>query len=185
MRLQLNLLKKHEDRCAYQLGDCFMGKVWGNCKWHGREIDWIDHCELDHREKVFFGAEVTRAWELKRDQIPKTITAYFIFRVFGETFNFYQIYDKPNHKICWTMVCASKDPNAAKRYSFEIELFSPLDDSKISVQRNPCHGDKDGGILREGQCATFGLGEIMLFMDEHRVSLYFCKPVYTSNNRFK
>lgn len=170
VRLQLNLLGKHEQQCAYQLGDCFMGKVWGNCKWHGREIDWIDHCELDHREKVFFGAEVTRAWELKLNH-AKPICAYFLFRVFGETFSFYQIYDNLRNKLCWTMVCTSKDPNAAKRYSFEIELFSPLDETKISVQRHPCHSERDAGILSEGYCAQFGIGEIMRFMDENRVSL--------------
>lgn len=167
VRLQLSLLGKHEQQCVYQKGDCFMGKVWGNCKWHGREIDWIDHCELDHREKVFFGAEVTRAWELRRNP-SKPICAFFLFRVFGETFNFYQIYDSHRNKLCWTMICAAKDPNVAKRYSFEIELFSPSDLTKISVQRNPCHSDRDAGVLRD--CANFELGEIMLFMDENRVS---------------
>lgn len=167
VRLQVNLLSKHEEQCGYQLGDCFMGKVWDNCKWHGRGIDWIDHCELDHREKVFFGDEVTRTWELKRNP-EKPICAFYIFRVFNETFNFYQIYDNLRNVMCWTMVCTSKNPHTAKQYSFEIELFSPSDETKISVQRNPCHSDRDPGLLRKS--AMFGLGEIMSFMDKNRVS---------------
>ncbi|KAG4078016.1 hypothetical protein HA402_002067 [Bradysia odoriphaga] len=169
VRLQLKLLDKHEERCAYQLGHCFMGKVWDNCKWQGREIDWVDHCEVDHREKVFFGAEVTRTWELKRNN-PKSICGYYLFRVFNETFDFYQIFDNLRSKVYWTLVCASNNPNDAKRYSYELELFSPSDDTKLAVQRNPCNSEINAGILQKS--AVFGLGELMGFMDNNRILHY-------------
>ena len=81
----------------------------------------------------------------------------------------------------WTMVCTSKESLFVKQYSFEIELYSPMDDTTVSVQRNQCHEDRGSTIVQDGQMAAFGLGEILRFMDDNRVSFYEINRIFASN----
>lgn len=139
VRLPLELMRWHKSRCVYQLGDCFMGKVWGGCEWRGCEINWIDHCMEEHGEKLWTDEQVTTQWQYDSNRIAeKPVKSYYIFKVFGEIFNLYQIYNKPNSKLIWTMICASKEPHINKRFAYEIEMFSPVDPSRMLMQR---HGE--------------------------------------------
>lgn len=170
-RLPLQVLNWHEKRCVYQKGDCFMGKVWDNCTWHGCEIDWIDHCISEHIERIFFKSEVTIDWQCTYEEKPKPICAYYIFQVFNETFNLYQIWDKPMRRVSWTIICASKDPKICKRFAYEIELYSKTDPYNLQIQRRACHSEKDEDVLEEGRCIGFDMGDVMRFMNAYRVSL--------------
>lgn len=40
VRLPFELMKKHEKNCIYKITKCFMGNVYQDCDWKGRESDW-------------------------------------------------------------------------------------------------------------------------------------------------
>lgn len=172
-RLPADLLVRHERRCVYQTEDCFMGKVWNNCQWSGSRIDWIDHCIGEHIDKMHFNATTTIAWQGTYEDKPPAISAYYIFQVFGETFNLYQLWDQLQRRVIWTVICASKDPNIRKKYAYEIELFSRTDPFRLAVQRHACHGENDEDIIQDGRCASFDVTEVTRFMDAYRVSFTF------------
>lgn len=84
-RLQTPALREHEHSCVYQMGDCFMGRVWGGCAWTGRELDWLDHCQAAHAERIFDRPEQRLRWQCTSyERQPKALAAYYMFRVFGE-----------------------------------------------------------------------------------------------------
>lgn len=98
VRLPTELMKWHKERCVYKTGECFMGKVWGECDWIGCEIDWKKHCEEQHEEKICFKSEMSATWNYGTSKYPKAVLGYYIFKIFGETFNLYHIYDKSSCK---------------------------------------------------------------------------------------
>lgn len=169
VRLPLELLKWHKQRCRYQTGDCFMGKVWGNCDWNGCEIDWMNHCMEFHENKIWMDPIVTTNWNYKENDIKKPVKGYFIFKVFGETFNLYHIYNSPATKVLWTVICASKEPKINQRFAYEIEIFSPTDNMRLMTQRNGCHAEKDTDILLDGRCVTYAMSDLLRFMDKDKV----------------
>lgn len=171
-RLTLKLLRQHEPRCVYQMGDCFMGRVWGECEWKGREMDWLEHCESAHANRMFFEREVTIEWHGSYDLRPKPISAYYIFRTMGESFNMYQLCDKRMQRISWTLICASKDASISKRFAYEVELFVPSNPSRLILKRQPVHGELDDDVLLEGRGAAFDMKEVYSFMDAYRVSIF-------------
>lgn len=169
-RLPLRLLRDHEQRCVYQMGDCFMGRVWGKCEWRGREMDWLEHCEREHADRMFFEREVTIAWQGTYDPRPKPISAYYIFRALGESFNMYQLWDSRIQRISWTLICASKDATISKRFAYEVEVFVPTDPSRMMLKRQAVHGEQDEDVLVEGRGAAFDMKEVISYMDAYRVS---------------
>lgn len=174
VRLPLELMKSHEKHCNYQIGNCFMGKVWGGCNWSGCEIDWIDHCLNEHEDKVWSQTIVNNTWNYEYKKKTKPIIGYYMFRVFNETFNVYHMYDKPKSKVIWTTICASKNPQTSQNYAFEIELYIPNDPSRLLIQRLLCHNEKNEDILAEGTCAMFDIADIMRFLDTDKVSICIC-----------
>lgn len=85
VRLRPEALREHERGCVYQLGECFMGRVWGGCEWRGRELDWLRHCQAEHADRILEGAEQTLQWPCTSyEQKPKPLAAYFMVRAFGE-----------------------------------------------------------------------------------------------------
>lgn len=182
-RLPADLLVRHERSCVYQIEECFMGKVWNNCTWTGSRIDWIDHCIGEHIEKMHFNPTSTIEWQGTYEDKPPAISAYYIFQVFGETFNLYQLWDQLQRRVSWTVICASKDPHISKKYGYEIELFSKTDPFRLAVQRHACHGERDEDIMQDGRCASFDVAEVTRFMDAYRVSftlmrcIVFLRPV--------
>lgn len=172
VRLPFNLMRWHKQRCVYQVGDCFMGKVWGGCSWSGCEIDWIKHCMDYHGEKVFAAEEAQLVWTYPlNSKRMKSVLGFYIFQIFDETFNLYHVYDKPSAKSKWTMVCASKkDEKAFKSFAFQVELFLPEDPSRLLIQRHCCHGERDEDVLEEARCVCINLGDVMRFMSPDKVS---------------
>lgn len=169
VRLPYHLMRWHKERCVYQVGDCFMGKVWGGCKWSGCEIDWIKHCTDFHGEKLFSSAEALLYWRYTPKK-TKSVLGFFIFQAFGETFNLYHVHDKLRAHSKWTIVCASKDEKAYKNFAFQVELFLPTDPSRLLIQRHSCHGERDDDVLEEARCVCIGMGDIMRFMSADKVS---------------
>lgn len=172
VRLPAVALKQHERRCGYQLGECFMGKVWGKCDWSGCEIDWIQHCTAQHSDRILFESSATLSWQfvLVKQRPPKPICAYYIFQVLGQTFNLYQILDKIKKKLFWTVICASRDRSISKKYAYEIEVFSKKDPFRMQMQRAACHAEADEDILEDGRCIAFDLIDMKRYMDLWRVS---------------
>lgn len=171
VRLPYHLMRWHKERCVYQVGDCFMGKVWGGCKWSGCEIDWIKHCTDFHSEKLFASNEALLYWRYTPKK-AKSVLGFFIFQAFGETFNLYHVHDKLRAHSKWTIVCASKDEKAYKNFAFQVEMFVPGDPSRLLIQRHCCHGERDDDVLEEARCVCIGMGDIMRFMSADKVSYY-------------
>lgn len=167
VRLPYHLMRWHKERCVYQVGECFMGKVWGGCTWSGCEIDWLKHCTDFHADKVFDADEALLVWNypLNSRRSSKAVLGFYIFQAYGETFNLYHVYDKLQAKSKWTMVCASKrDEKAFQNFAFQVELFVPQDASRLLIQRHSCHGERDEDVLEEARCVCIDLGDVMRFM---------------------
>lgn len=172
VRLPYHLMRWHKERCVYQVGDCFMGKVWGGCSWSGCEIDWLKHCTDYHPDKLFTAEEALLVWNYPLNaKRGKSVMGFYIFQAFGETFNMYHIHDKVQAKSKWTMVCASrKDEKAFKHFAFQVELFMPGEPSRLLIQRHSCHGERDDDVLEEARCVCIDLGDVMRFMSADKVS---------------
>lgn len=149
-----------------------MGRVWGGCIWIGCELDWLDHCLADHSDKMWASTEMELTWAYYQVQQMKPVAAYYIFRCYGETFNLYQIYDKPAAKMQWTLICAAKEKRVNKKFAYEIELFSHEDPAQMMVQRYGCHNEQDSDILKEGRCVTINMGDILRFLGTDKVSTF-------------
>lgn len=87
-----------------------MGRVWGDCKWRGRQLDWLRHCKQAHAGRMFEGVSeqrlqwqctdlsggaadrwrgsddgpTTAARHARPRTTAQTLAAYYVFRVFGE-----------------------------------------------------------------------------------------------------
>lgn len=176
VRLPLELLWWHKDRCGYKQIDCFMGKVWENCSWHGCEKDWIGHCVTEHQDKVYNLPDIVLTWNYAADSqrciALQSVIAYYVIRAYGEYFNVYQIYDQNSRRTIWTVICASKEAKTSQRFAFELELYSPIDSSKLLVQRFPCHSENDADFLKDGNCAKIPLEEAIRFMTKDKTLYY-------------
>lgn len=95
VRLPLELMKWHEEKCIYKKTSCFMGKIWHDCDWRGRENEWLQHCRQKHSQKILQKQECFELiWNfetLKNNSGP--IVAYYLIQNYGETFNLYQIHE--------------------------------------------------------------------------------------------
>lgn len=170
-RLPADVLIWHEQRCIFQVEPCFMGKVWDDCEWSGSQIDWLEHCREQHGQRIFSDPSVTIQWQSQYEAEPPAITAYYIFHVYDQTFNLYQLWDQLQRRISWSMICASKDPSISRQFGFECELFAPADPLRLALQRVACHSERDEDVLQPGRCASFDMTEVSRFMDAFRVSI--------------
>lgn len=155
-----------------------MGKVWGECEWMGCEINWMEHCIEKHSDKVFTTPTTTLEWKYESCNTIKPVNGYFIFNIFDETFNLYQIQDKPKAKMIWTLICASREPVINQKFAYEIEIYCPNDQTRLMIQRHACHAEKDQDILEEGRCISFPMGDLMRLMNKDKVRLIFHKISY-------
>uniref|UniRef100_A0A182RHN8 RING-type E3 ubiquitin transferase n=1 Tax=Anopheles funestus TaxID=62324 RepID=A0A182RHN8_ANOFN len=177
VRLPLQLLRWHRERCGYKLIECFMGKVWGSCGWHGCERDWMSHCLEAHADHVHQEPTVELRWEFgaeasQRASELQLVVAYHVLRAYGESFNLYQVYDQDSRTVLWTVICATKESKVSARFAFELELYSPVDSWKLLVQRFPCHSELDPDFLKDGHCAKIPLADALRFMTEEKVLHY-------------
>ncbi|XP_035908548.1 E3 ubiquitin-protein ligase SIAH2 [Anopheles stephensi] len=177
VRLPLQLLRWHKERCGYKLIECFMGKVWGACGWHGCERDWMAHCLEAHADHVYQDPTVELRWEFgaeasQRASELQLVVAYHVLCAYGEAFNLYQVYDQDSRTVLWTVICTTKESKVSSRFAFELELYSPIDSWKLLVQRFPCHSELDPDFLKDGHCSKIPLADAMRFMTEDKVLHY-------------
>ncbi|XP_058445317.1 uncharacterized protein LOC131426529 [Malaya genurostris] len=175
-RLPLDLLFWHKDRCGYKQIECFMGKVWENCRWKDCEKDWIEHCISEHQDKVYSSPDIVLTWNFAADSQRciqlQSVIAYYMIRAYGEYFNVYQIYDQNSHRTIWTVICSTKKAKVSGQFAFELELYSPIESSKLLVQRFPCHSESDSDFLKDGHCAKISIQEAMRFMTKEKILYY-------------
>uniref|UniRef100_A0A182M2G9 RING-type E3 ubiquitin transferase n=1 Tax=Anopheles culicifacies TaxID=139723 RepID=A0A182M2G9_9DIPT len=177
VRLPLQLLRWHKERCGYKLIECFMGKVWGSCGWHGCERDWMAHCLEAHADHVYQEPTVELRWEFgaeanQRASELQLVVAYHVLRAYDEAFNLYQVYDQDSRTVLWTVICATKESKVSARFAFELELYSPVESWKLLVQRFPCHSELDPDFLKDGHCAKIPLADALRFMTDEKTLHY-------------
>lgn len=100
VRLPMELMKWHEDKCSFRKTSCFMGKVWHDCDWIGRESEWMAHCESKHPQKILKNKEKFELiwnYETLKDNCGPIIS-YYLIQTFSETFNLYQIHEAKHSK---------------------------------------------------------------------------------------
>ncbi|XP_058127101.1 uncharacterized protein LOC131290526 [Anopheles ziemanni] len=177
VRLPLQLLRWHRERCSYKPIECFMGKVWDACGWQGCERDWMEHCLAAHADRVHQEPTVALRWDYGDESAgqragAQLVVAYYVLRAHDEAFNLYQVYDPDSLTVLWTVICATKESKVSARYAFELELYSPVDSWKLLVQRFPCHSELDPDFLKDGHCVKIPLSEALRFMAEDKVLHY-------------
>lgn len=143
-----------------------MGRVWGDCKWHGREVQWKQHLEEEHRDKLFATDSADLVWNMGMRRKP--LTGYYVFQAHDEMFNFYEIYDK--QRILFTMTCTSNRRESKYNYAYEVTLLQPDNEAVSLTQKFPVHSEYDKDILMEGTCVSIGLSELARFVDDDKVS---------------
>ncbi|XP_018792364.1 PREDICTED: uncharacterized protein LOC108971039 isoform X1 [Bactrocera latifrons] len=168
VRLQIDLLSWHEKQCIYKPMKCFMGRVWGDCEWAGREAHWKDHLEKDHADKVFTTETTDMIWNMGVKQKP--LTGYYVFIVFDEMFNFYEVHDK--ERILFTMACTSTVKEKKHNYAFEVTIVHQENEAIAITQKYPVHSEYDKDILAEGTCISMSLTDLAKFIDEDRLLHY-------------
>ncbi|CAO1384956.1 unnamed protein product [Diamesa serratosioi] len=191
VRLPLELMHWHDNKCIFKTTSCFMGKVWRDCRWKGRESDWLDHCKSVHTTKILENQErFPMNWNfetIKNKGGP--IVAYYLIQMFNETFNLYQIHEVKTSSMVWTVILANykeqrKSNNNVElpKFAFEIELFNPNDSRNLQIQRFPIHYEDSETILDDGKCVKISLNEIEnRFLDENKDLFYFIKIVPWNN----
>jgi Seven in absentia protein family len=95
VRLPMELMKWHEEKCIYKKTSCFMGKVWHDCVWIGKENEWLQHCKEKHSHKILQRQDVYELmwnYETLKDNAGPILT-YYLIENFNETFNLYQIHE--------------------------------------------------------------------------------------------
>ncbi|XP_026732193.1 putative E3 ubiquitin-protein ligase SINAT1 [Trichoplusia ni] len=155
-------LEKHYAHCQFRIINCFMARVYGDCKWAGRAGDWMDHCFMEHSEKVTDLPFITvkNRWDAKRTE---PVLNYFLLRCYDRIFNVYQIYDKRGGRMMWTVLV--NDENAEKFY-FEVDIFLPNLPSKRIVYRRPCKCEKDADFLEHTQNVYIPVENVFSMLDE-------------------
>ncbi|TMW43499.1 hypothetical protein DOY81_011422 [Sarcophaga bullata] len=143
---------------------CFMGRVWGDCQWNGREAFWKEHLDAEHSSKVFNTNSVDLVWDMAGKQKP--LSGYYVFQVYQEMFNFYEVYDK--ERILFTMTCTSTQKEKKHQFAYEVTLVSDDNEALASTQKFPVHSEYDKDILAEGTCVSFPLSDLAKFLDEDR-----------------
>ncbi|KAM8718486.1 hypothetical protein ACLKA7_001657 [Drosophila subpalustris] len=168
VRMPVALLPWHEQQCIYKPMKCFMGRVWGDCRWHGREVQWKQHLEDEHTDKLFQAPSADLVWNMGIRRKP--LTGYYVFQAHDEMFNFYEIYDK--QRILFTMTCTSNRRESKYNYAYEVTLLQPDNEAVSLTQKFPVHSEYDRDILMEGTCVSIGLNELARFVDDDKLLHY-------------
>ncbi|KAH8421126.1 hypothetical protein KR222_006736, partial [Zaprionus bogoriensis] len=168
VRMPVALLPWHEQQCVYKPMKCFMGRVWGDCRWLGLEVQWKQHLEEQHRDKLFASTSADLLWNI--EQLRKPLTGYYVFQAFDEMFNFYEIYDK--QRILFTMTCTSNRRESKYNYAYEVTLLHPENEALSLTQKFPVHSEYDRDILMEGTCVSIAHSELSRFVDDYKLLHY-------------
>lgn len=168
VRMPVALLPWHEQQCIYKPMKCFMGRVWSDCRWHGREVQWKQHLEEQHMDKLFRSPSADLVWNMGMRRKP--LTGYYVFQAHDEMFNFYEIYDK--QRILFTMTCTSNRRESKYNYAYEVTLLQPDNEAVSLTQKFPVHSEYDRDILMEGTCVSIGHNELARFVDDDKLLHY-------------
>ncbi|KAH8286994.1 hypothetical protein KR054_000417, partial [Drosophila jambulina] len=168
VRMPVVLLPWHEQQCMYKPMKCFMGRVWGECRWQGREVQWKEHLEQEHTDRLFRSSSADLEWNLATRRKP--LTGYYVFQAHDEMFNFYEIHDR--QRILFTMTCTSNRRDSKYNYAYEVTVFQPDNEALSMTQKFPVHSEYDKDILMEGTCVSIPLSELNRFMDQEKVLHY-------------
>ncbi|XP_034671215.1 uncharacterized protein LOC117903364 isoform X1 [Drosophila subobscura] len=169
VRMPVALLPWHEQQCIYKPMKCFMGRVWGECKWQGREVQWKEHLEEQHADKLFRTHSSDLVWNMAVRRKP--LTGYYVFQAHDEMFNFYEIYDK--QRILFTMTCTSNRRESKYNYAYEVTLLQPDNEALSMTQKFPVHSEYDRDILMDGTCVSIPLNELSRFIDTEKQVLHY------------
>ncbi|EDW00282.1 uncharacterized protein LOC6565366 [Drosophila grimshawi] len=168
VRMPVALLPWHEQQCIYKPMKCFMGRVWGDCKWHGREVQWKQHLEEEHTDKLFQSNTADLEWNMGVRRKP--LTGYYVFEAHDELFNFYEIYEK--QQVLFTMTCTSNRRESKYKYAYEVTLLQPDNEALLLTQKFPVHSEYDRDILMDGTCVNISLSELARFVTDDKMLHY-------------
>ncbi|XP_055912668.1 uncharacterized protein LOC129946481 isoform X2 [Eupeodes corollae] len=168
VRLQIDLLNWHEKQCIWKSMKCFMGRVWGDCTWHGREAQWKDHLESVHTDRVFKTNGADLVWDMNGK--IQSLAGYYVFEVFDEMFNFYQVHDRD--RILFTMTVTSTVRDRKLNFAYEVEMFHKENEALVITQRFPVHSEYDKDILLDGTCVCVALTDLSRFMGQEKILFY-------------
>ncbi|XP_016952121.1 uncharacterized protein LOC108025934 [Drosophila biarmipes] len=168
VRMPVVLLPWHEQQCMYKPMKCFMGRVWGDCRWQGREVQWKEHLEENHNDRLFRSNSADLQWNLATRRKP--LTGYYVFQAHDEMFNFYEIHDR--QRILFTMTCTSNRRDSKYNYAYEVTVLQPDNEALSMTQKFPVHSEYDKDILMEGTCVSIPLSELNRFLDQDKVLHY-------------
>ncbi|KAH8240450.1 hypothetical protein KR038_003334 [Drosophila bunnanda] len=168
VRMPVVLLPWHEQQCMYKPMKCFMGRVWGECRWQGREVQWKEHLEQEHTDRLFRSNSADLEWNLATRRKP--LTGYYVFQAHDEMFNFYEIHDR--QRILFTMTCTSNRRDSKYNFAYEVTVIQPDNEALSMTQKFPVHSEYDKDILMEGTCVSIPLSELNRFMDQDKVLHY-------------
>ncbi|XP_017064270.1 uncharacterized protein LOC108103343 [Drosophila eugracilis] len=168
VRMPVVLLPWHEQQCMYKPMKCFMGRVWGDCRWQGREVQWKEHLEQEHDDRLFRSNTADLEWNLATRRKP--LTGYYVFQAHDEMFNFYEVHDR--QRILFTMTCTSNRRDSKYNYAYEVTVLQPDNEALSMTQKFPVHSEYDKDILMEGTCVSIPLTELNRFLDSEKVLYY-------------
>ncbi|XP_055843924.1 uncharacterized protein LOC129910530 isoform X2 [Episyrphus balteatus] len=168
VRLQIDLLNWHEKQCVWKSMKCFMGRVWGDCTWHGREAHWKDHLESVHGDRVFKTNGADLIWDMNGK--IQSLAGYYVFEVFDEMFNFYQVHDRD--RILFTMTVTSTVRDRKLNFAYEVEMFHKENEALVITQRFPVHSEYDKDILLDGTCVCVALTDLSRFLGQEKILFY-------------
>lgn len=162
--LPKDLMAWHAKECQFNEHTCEMGKVWNNCTWRGLQMNWTEHCTTVHSDKMFDTNEQILTWKYSTITEKKAFIGFYILNCFNAIFNLYQVQNKDDSKVSWTMIQVSdRSENYGNKFVFEIEIFKPNDPRIVIVHRNVC----------ESNCKTerisIAISELMRFFDKEKV----------------
>lgn len=179
VRLQIDLISWHEKQCIYKPMKCFMGRVWGDCQWTGREAFWKDHLDADHFSKVFKSNSADLIWNMDVKQKP--LTGYYVFEAYNEMFNFYEIYDK--ERVLFTMTCTSTQREKKHQFAYEVSIIHQENEALAIIQKFPVHSEYDADILAEGTCVSIWLNDLAKFINDEKLLHYRVKVLEVKTPR--
>lgn len=177
VRMPVVLLPWHEQQCMYKPMKCFMGRVWGDCRWQGREVQWKEHLEEQHDDRLFRSSSADLEWNLGTRRKP--LTGYYVFQAHDEMFNFYEIHDR--QRVLFTMTCTSNRRDSKYNFAYEVTVLLPDNEALSMTQKFPVHSEYDKDILMEGTCVSIPLTELNRFLDQDKVREYLAPNVQHSN----
>uniref|UniRef100_A0A1A9VD56 RING-type E3 ubiquitin transferase n=1 Tax=Glossina austeni TaxID=7395 RepID=A0A1A9VD56_GLOAU len=168
VRLQIGLISWHEKQCIYKPMKCFMGRVWGDCQWTGREAYWKTHLNTEHFNKVFKSNNADLIWNMGVKQKP--LTGYYVFEAYNEMFNFYEIYDK--ERVLFTMTSTSTQREKKHQFAYEVSIIHKENEALGIIQKFPVHSEYDVDILAEGTCVSIWLNDLARFINDEKLLHY-------------